>query len=147
MHTKNEIRTLLADLESSHIERTGSTGDVVENVSTKYFEAGFGNNENKIIIQISDETTPISEDTTLVTTPIGEDTTPIGNETTPITTQERIVAAIKDNPFITRSELSELLHITVDGVKYQLQTMRKKGKIQHIGTNRGGQWIILSGLN
>jgi ATP-dependent DNA helicase RecG len=36
-----------------------------------------------------------------------------------------------------------MLDITIDGVKYQLQNMRKDGIIKHEGTSRGGKWIIL----
>jgi ATP-dependent DNA helicase RecG len=43
---------------------------------------------------------------------------------------------------LTREELATTLNISVDGVKYHLQNMRKKGLIKHIGKSRGGKWII-----
>ncbi|MDR0938342.1 MAG: putative DNA binding domain-containing protein [Mediterranea sp.] len=126
---------------------------VIEHISTKYFETGFGSEEV--------ETTPIGDATTPITTPIGDATTPIGDATTPITTpidgdtaqrmgsttqsttQNKILEYIRNNPFITRVELAEALNITIDGVKYQLQNMRKDGLIAHEGKSRGGKWIIL----
>ncbi|MDR1937906.1 MAG: putative DNA binding domain-containing protein [Tannerellaceae bacterium] len=101
---------------------------VVEKISHKYFELGFGSEDN----QENGETTPKFEGTTPITTPKPE-----------VTTREKILDAIKDSPSITREDLAEMLQITVDGVKYHLQDMRKKGIIKHIGKSRGGKWVIV----
>jgi len=118
---------------------------VIEPISAKYFELGFGIEETAKHIQ-EKKAIPRNDGTTPITTPKNGDTTPIttpkNGGTTPITIQEKIVSVIKENPLITREELSRLLLITVDGVKYHLQNMRKKGLIQHTGTSRGGKWII-----
>ncbi|MDR0988514.1 MAG: putative DNA binding domain-containing protein [Prevotellaceae bacterium] len=115
---------------------------VIEHISEKYFEAGFGSEEG--------ETTPIGDATTPITTPKEKKTTPIDGDTaqrmgstTQSTTQNKILEYIRNNPFITRVELAEALNITIDGVKYQLQNMRKDGLITHEGKSRGGKWIIL----
>lgn len=61
----------------------------------------------------------------------------------PETTRERILQIIKENPGITRKELSEIFEITTDGVKYHLQNMVREGIIRREGFDRSGKWIIL----
>jgi ATP-dependent DNA helicase RecG len=131
---------------------------VVEKVSKKYFEAGFGAETTPITTPKRDKTTPITtpkrDKTTPITTPKRDKTTPITtpkrDKTTPITTpkqpnaiQVKILDAIRRNPTITRKELLDMLQITMDGVKYHLQSMRQKGLIEHKGSSRGGKWIVL----
>lgn len=88
------------------------------------------------------KTTPKNDNTTPIATPKDSDTTPIATPKKNVSTQEKILSAIKRNPEITRKELAIELQITLDGVKYQLQNMRKKGIIEHLGNSRGGKWII-----
>ncbi|MDR0961567.1 MAG: putative DNA binding domain-containing protein [Mediterranea sp.] len=111
---------------------------VIEHISTKYFEAGFGSEEVEVThkadstIQNSGNTTQRLGSTTQSTTQ-NED----------LTTQKIILEALRNNPTITREELVEMLPFGENGVKYHLQTMRKNGIIKHEGTKRGGKWIIL----
>ncbi|MEK6916938.1 MAG: ATP-binding protein [Nanoarchaeota archaeon] len=63
-------------------------------------------------------------------------------KTTQKTTQ-KILQAIQQNPTITRKELSELMNITEDGIKYHLDKMRKQGIIKRIGPDKGGHWEIV----
>lgn len=59
--------------------------------------------------------------------------------------EERILELIASNPQSSRSELAEALgDITEDGVKYQLNNLEKKGKIELIGPDKGGFWKILN---
>ncbi|MDR0970252.1 MAG: putative DNA binding domain-containing protein, partial [Lentimicrobiaceae bacterium] len=81
---------------------------VIEHISTKYFEAGFGSEEG--------EATPIED----ATTPKTGSTTQNENLTSQKTSQKKILAAIKKNPSISREELSKMLHLTVYAVKYHL---------------------------
>lgn len=59
-------------------------------------------------------------------------------------TQEKILAEIKTNPFTTRELLAEVIGITPDGVKKQLDKLRKAGIIRHVGPKKGGRWEILT---
>ena len=68
-----------------------------------------------------------------------------GQKTTDKTTQKTtqiILDAMKDNPNVTISELSEICGITVDGVKWQLRNLTKTGRISRIGGDRGGHWEV-----
>ena len=71
-------------------------------------------------------------------------------ETTPKTTQEnltdtqmKILELIKEKQYITRNELAEKIGITPDGIKYNLDILRKKKIIKREGSTKKGNWKIL----
>jgi ATP-dependent DNA helicase RecG len=64
------------------------------------------------------------------------------DETSQKTIQNMIFAMLKAEPNITREELAKSLHLTIYGVKYHLQLMRKEGIVKYEGTKRGGKWVI-----
>lgn len=90
---------------------------VVENVSQKYLEEGFGGETSKKHPRNIQETTQE-------------------------TTQERILAAIQAKPEITQKELAQSIGITLDGIKYHIKNMTKLGVIKHEGSTKSGKWII-----
>ena len=57
-------------------------------------------------------------------------------------TEEVFLNALRNNPYISRKELSRLLRISEDGVKYHLKKLKNKGLIEHIGASRGGYWVV-----
>ena len=56
--------------------------------------------------------------------------------------QEKILEIINKNPKITRNELAKSIGITSDGIKYNLDKLRKENIIQRIGPDKGGYWIV-----
>ena len=58
-------------------------------------------------------------------------------------TQEMILNLIKDNPEITRNEMSEKINVTIDSIKYNLDKLKTQGIIKHIGPTKKGKWEIL----
>ena len=64
-------------------------------------------------------------------------------ETARETTQERIVAFLRDEPTMTRRVLAEHIGITPDGVKYHLDKLRNAGRIRHVGPTKKGRWEVL----
>lgn len=56
--------------------------------------------------------------------------------------QLKIIDLIKENPKITRNELSKKLNITSDGVKYNLKKLVDNKIIERIGPDNGGYWEI-----
>lgn len=60
-----------------------------------------------------------------------------------LSTQEQILQELRRNPKITRQELSKVVGISADGVKYHLQKLSKSGIIKRTGTTRNGVWEIL----
>jgi ATP-dependent DNA helicase RecG len=64
-------------------------------------------------------------------------------KTTQKTTQKRILDLLRKSPSLSRRELAEILEdITEDGVKYHIDKLKKEGKIERIGGDRGGYWKI-----
>ena len=57
-------------------------------------------------------------------------------------TEEVFLNALRKNPQISRKELSKILMISEDGVKYYLKKLKNKGLIEHTGTSRGGYWRV-----
>ena len=59
------------------------------------------------------------------------------------TTREKIIKIFIENPNISRNELSKLLEITSDGVRYHLNKLIKENKIKHVGPKKGGHWEVI----
>lgn len=56
--------------------------------------------------------------------------------------QEEIIKIIAENPHISANEMAEKLNLTVDGVRYHLNKMRKAGLIRYEGSTKLGQWEL-----
>ena len=96
---------------------------VVENVSKKYFEEGFGTDSQETSRKHPEN---IQKNRTL---------------------QQQIIDAIQSNPTITRKELIYLLNSTEGSVKYHLSQLIKKGRIKREGSDRTGTWIVIEYLD
>ena len=59
------------------------------------------------------------------------------------TTAERIIEEIRKHPFTTRDLLADVIGITPDGIKKQLDKLKKTGKIRHVGATKKGHWEII----
>lgn len=59
------------------------------------------------------------------------------------TTAERIIEEIRKHPFTTREQLAKVIGITPDGIKKQLDKLKKAGKIRHVGSTKKGHWEII----
>ena len=69
--------------------------------------------------------------------------TPQKTEKTTQKTTQKILEALKDNPRATRKELAELVGITADGIKWNIEKLKKAGKLRRIGPDKGGKWEII----
>ena len=58
-------------------------------------------------------------------------------------TQKRILDLIMLNKNITRENLAEKIGITSDGIKYNLDVMKKKNVIKRVGNRNTGHWEII----
>ena len=63
-------------------------------------------------------------------------------KTTQKTTQ-KIILLLKENPKSTRKEISKILNMSEDGVKWNLDKLKKEKKIKRIGPDKGGSWKVL----
>ena len=54
-----------------------------------------------------------------------------------------IIALIKENPYISRKELSDKLGINGSAVQKYIVKLKAAGIIERIGADRGGYWRII----
>lgn len=59
-------------------------------------------------------------------------------------TEERIINLIKSKKHITQAELSKLLCLSENCIYKNLKTLKAKGIIERIGSNKNGFWEILN---
>ncbi len=97
---------------------------VVESVSKRYFEAGFGADESGL-----PQETPKKP--------------PRNPQETPKKLREQMIDAIRANPQITRNELVALFDRTPESIRHHLEMLTKDGIIKHTGSTKAGEWVIL----
>jgi len=71
----------------------------------------------------------------------------ISRENTRLTvgkTVGKILKAIKNNPKITREDLSKETGLSIRGVEWNLAKLKEDGKILRIGPGKGGHWQIIN---
>jgi len=61
------------------------------------------------------------------------------SETTVEKTVEKIIAAIRENPKVTHKQLMEITGLTKGGVEWNIDKLKRKGIIRHVGPNKGGR--------
>ena len=54
-----------------------------------------------------------------------------------------ILDEIRKHPFTTRQQLAKVIGITPDGIKKQLEKLKKENRIKHVGPTKGGHWEII----
>ncbi len=57
---------------------------------------------------------------------------------------QKIVALIQSNPDVTIASMAEILGLSQSGVKKILAKLRKDKIINRVGSDKSGQWLILS---
>lgn len=70
---------------------------------------------------------------------VGPDET---NKETNKETADRIVDILETKPEISVNEIAEILKISVGGVRYHINKMKKSGLIEHTGSTKKGKWIV-----
>lgn len=64
-------------------------------------------------------------------------------ETELLKQEKAIIELIKENPYISRKEISAQLNIHESSAKRRLGTLQEKGLIRRIGADKGGYWQII----
>ena len=57
--------------------------------------------------------------------------------------QKKILELISKNKKISQEEIAKNLGMTIDGVKYNMKELRKKGIIKRVGRKNDGYWQII----
>ncbi|MDE5616075.1 MAG: Fic family protein [Alphaproteobacteria bacterium] len=58
-------------------------------------------------------------------------------------TAQKILDVLSKNPKATRSELAGALGLSADGIKWNLDKLKKSGQIRRIGPDKGGHWEVI----
>jgi ATP-dependent DNA helicase RecG len=58
-------------------------------------------------------------------------------------TTEKIIAMIRENPYVSYQELSVMLGITDDGVYWNIKKLKARGILERIGADKGGYWKVI----
>ena len=60
--------------------------------------------------------------------------------------QQKIIAAIKNNPSITQKELAEIVGISDRHINKNMIELQQLGLIERIGNNRKREWMVRYGF-
>lgn len=56
--------------------------------------------------------------------------------------REKILSEVRNNPNITAAQLSVILGVSVTAVQNNIEYLRAAGRIERIGSNKAGYWIV-----
>lgn len=68
--------------------------------------------------------------------------TSIESKKTSKETDSKIFDILESKPEITVRKIAEVLNMSVSGVRYHIEKMKKAGIIEHIGSTKKGKWIV-----
>ena len=129
---KQETRTLEADKVANYSNIQYGVKE-----TTEYLERFFRN-------LLMGEKNELKSRYMIIGTSWNEDKSTQENElSTQEMTAERIIAEIRKHPFTTRQQLAEVIGITPDGIKKQLDKLKKAGIIRHVKKKKKGHWEII----
>ena len=99
---------------------------------------------------IDEESTPKTGNTTQNTIPKTENstpkTTPKKEESTPKklgATAQSILDVLSEDPYLKREEIAERVGLKLEGLKYQLGQLQKKGYLLRVEGRKTGRWKVL----
>jgi Fic family protein len=59
-------------------------------------------------------------------------------------TSEKIIAALRADGSLTISDLANTIAVTTRSIERNLQKLQEEGRLQRVGSAKGGQWVVLS---
>ena len=60
-----------------------------------------------------------------------------------VESQQRILKLTKENPYISKKELAEIIGISTTAIDKNIKQLKKKGLLKRIGPDKGGHWEIV----
>lgn len=60
--------------------------------------------------------------------------------------EDAIIELLKENPYISRKEISGRLGLHDSSVKRRLASLQEKGAIKRVGPDKGGYWEVQKGF-
>ena len=70
-------------------------------------------------------------------------TTQKSPQKTTLKTTQKILNLLRQNPSMTRMQISDAIGLSLEGVKWNLDKLKASGIIRRIGPDRGGHWEIV----
>ena len=56
--------------------------------------------------------------------------------------KEKILQTIANNPYITTTELSHIMGLSISGIEKNLRQLKEQNKLKRIGADKGGHWEV-----
>lgn len=56
--------------------------------------------------------------------------------------QRKILAKVKDNPYMSKKELSDKIGISTTAIDKNISQLKKKGLLKRVGPDKGGHWEV-----
>ncbi len=110
---------------------------VIENISEKYLEEGFGAETT----QEKPKKSPRKAQEKPKKSPRKAQEKP---KKSPRNIEVEILEIMQYNPNITRKELAKLFNRTEDSIRYYIRKMTDAGIIKHEGATKSGKWVIIN---
>ena len=124
----DRITTTLFTTQKTTQETTQKLDNTVEKNGAKVIE-----NTSEVIENVIENT-----DTTQKTTQKTDNTVEKNEDTT-----QKILAAMKQNPFVTIEYLCGLCKLTRDGLNWNIRKLKAQGLIRRVGPDKGGHWEVI----
>ena len=139
--TKDEIRSLLSDIENERVERTLATFKVVVQ-NADIIENGTDGKEKKptIIVNVTESGTD-GTDKFEFGTDNGTDGTDSGTDE--ISREDAIVNLMRKNKRISIKEISSQLNIPRRTLFRIIDTLKSDGRIRRVGSEKSGTWEVI----
>jgi len=64
---------------------------------------------------------------------------------TALKTTQKILNLLRQNPSMTRMQISDAIGLSLEGVKWNLNKLKASGIIRRVGSDRGGHWEVVEG--
>ena len=75
---------------------------------------------------------------------VNDNVNPLKQHTKISENQQKIIDAIRKNPYITQKELSEYVKITVANININMKKLQETGILRRIGADKNGYWEVLN---
>ena len=57
--------------------------------------------------------------------------------------QKRILGLVKENPFISKREMADVVGISTTAVDKNIASLKRRGLLKRIGPAKGGRWEVV----
>lgn len=55
---------------------------------------------------------------------------------------DKIIEIMREQPAVTVKKIAEQIGLSISGVRYHVNKLKKDGIVEHIGSSKKGRWVI-----